>query len=441
MAAVGATELGAGDHRASTVAASWPRVLHEGQAPRGGGPMRARFGSTSPLGGRPAKFSRVPRVSACPWGRGCVRVAAEGEGTRTMRASRRRGEATEHRFFASIGGGRVGAWGRRVALGVGSMRLEVWLLVLGLTGCTRTCDRRDLLTRVESPIEVTVFEERTTGPNLFAPRGRPVVSTDVRHWLGLGGERPLRLPVYCARWGAEVSVSPEADRVAFRCASNAAWDLSFRVADDREDWPRALAPGNPWLRPDGWPDWKSVPGLVEVAPRLLLESNPRAERVLAEVRRRAGSEALAGVLARVVTMRIRTEWDTAPDPWVEAFGGLAPGERGGPLGALRGALATAGSGEGPVARVLEVYEPNDATIADDLAARLMEVEEAARRAKSGEVVARKVHQAALQRLATLRPEKAGAIACARLSRSRHDSAAIAVVKQSGVRCPALATDR
>jgi hypothetical protein len=305
-------------------------------------------------------------------------------------------------------------------------------------GCSRQRDASERLDRVESPVPVRLVDQTSVGPDLGIAPERGAIATLERAWIEIALEPNVREPIGCDRWRVQVAVDPGLGRYAVRCHEDVAWDLTYVWRGQRVPWAKAMPPGHRWLRADGFPNWSEIADLPTAAEQLLLHANPDPRDVFGAVRESGGAPALASLLEKTPAMVFREPLGPGPpDPWLEALASLDEPERARVVAALRAALAAKGSGEGPAARAVGVFAEDDDSIADDLAARLLEVERKIRQADRFTVGVR-WRNTALERLMRHRPEAAAEIGCERLSHRASDTPLAREAAALGSKpCPAL----
>jgi len=311
--------------------------------------------------------------------------------------------------------------------------LRVLFAVLLLSGCERTSTRRDLLGDVDGPVSVKVVETKETGPDLFGPpdRDKPLVRTKRSYELRLGTEpeTPVHLN-FCTLGRVDVSVSPERDRVAYRCVppgtkreSVARWTVVYL---DREPSGAVTRNHHYWYEGAGPDDgmvvggkiaWSKVPGFVEAAPKLLM-SEPRwssAKSIFDDVERRAGPGAVEALLPEVASMSPTIGTYSRPDErdeWIVRWERASAEGRKRALEALRMAIRKAKASEGAILRAALLLDALGLDQTPEvLGQRLLEME-AVRMERKTETSY--VQRRALAALALRAPEHAVPLACRRL---------------------------
>lgn len=335
--------------------------------------------------------------------------------------------------------------------------LGLALVVLALLGCmTRTQKRGELLGDVEGGVKVELVKVKTTGPNLSplggGPASKGVLSSVERLELRLATTPPARHLPTCTPTRLDVSVAPEQERFAYRCAAASPWTIVYIVPGPQDavdvayrhvEWREATrttrgAEPPPFLNPAGKIGWSRVPDLDAVAAQLLLRDDKEhavdAARLFDELERRAGLAAVEALLPKVVTMRptiTATSQTTERDAWLSRFDRVSPAAQQAALAALRAALGRREAGAGVVLRATELIA-RDAELGRQhaaLGARLLELE-TARLGEAGAPPSLAASRA-LALLAGTTPEHAVPTACARLKRDKNDAEALAVIALAG----------
>ena len=199
---------------------------------------------------------------------------------------------------------------------------SISFLLFAITGCGGgSKETRVAYTETKSSAEIVMQEHRR-----FTDRGWNTIIADsviVHRFLN-----PVEFPAACdpAEKKQELSLDPDAERVAYRCNVSAPWHIYFLQKSGSKAFELCATPAHL--------DWASVPSFEKARVSFLecesIQNNIFAntfKEIVAESRSRGGSASVADFLRDTISTSFASVFDPSGDDWDRAFRDLPASER------------------------------------------------------------------------------------------------------------------